>query len=337
MPDALPSVTIVIPVFNEVTAIEACLESVAEQDYEGDWDVVIADGGSTDGTLRLLDRWVARGGRWQVIHNPQRRQSAGVNLAVAGASGEVIVRMDAHSTYDSDYVTRSVRALLGTGAVAVGGPIRPRADAGFARAVAAAMRIPLMTGTARFHREDHHGSVDTVYLGAFRRADFIEIGGLRSFPSGAGEDADLYWRWRRSGGDVWLDPTIRSEYHPRRSLRALFRQYFRYGEAKAEMLWANRVWPSSRPLAPALLVVGVVAGLAVWAVTGEFLPVAALLALWVGALVVSAAHAGWPGPPLLVELAGAVMHVSYGLGLWWGLLRGPRAVRRSLEASQPPW
>ena len=337
MPDALPSVTVVIPVFDEATTIDACLESIADQDYRGDWGVVIADGGSTDGTLDRLDRWARSDGRWRVIHNPLRRQSPGLNLAVAAASGEVIVRMDAHSTYDRDYVTRSVGALLETDAVAVGGPIRPRAAGGFARAVAAAMRIPLMTGPGRFHREDHRGFVDTVYLGAFRRADFVEIGGLRSFPSGAGEDADLYWRWRRVGRGVWMDPTIRSDYRPRRSPRTLFRQYFRYGQAKAEMLWANGIWSSWRPLAPALLIVGLVAGGVLWASGGSPWPFGLLVLLWIGALVLAAAHAGWPGPRLLVEVAGGVMHLSYGLGLWWGVTRGPWPVRRRLRTVQPPW
>ncbi|MEX2322731.1 MAG: glycosyltransferase family 2 protein [Acidimicrobiia bacterium] len=337
MPDALPSVTVVIPVLDEAATIDACLQSVADQDYKGEWGVVIADGGSTDGTLDRLDRWETSDGWWRVIHNPLRRQSPGMNLAVVAAVGEVIVRMDAHSTYDRDYVTRSVGALLETDAVAVGGPIRPRAAGGFARAVAAAMRIPLMTGTGRFHREDHRGFVDTVYLGAFRRGDFLEIGGLRSFPSGAGEDADLYWRWRRAGRTVWMDPTIRSEYRPRRSPRALFRQYFRYGQAKAEMLWANGVWPSSRPLAPALLVAGLLAVGVYWAAVGAYWPMAVLLGVWVVALLASAALAGWPGPRLLVELAGGVMHLSYGLGLWWGVVRGPWPVRSRLRAVQPPW
>ena len=327
MPNAQPSVAIVIPVLDEVSTIGPCLDSIAAQDYQVA-EVIIADGGSTDGTLDLLSQWANRSTGWRVIRNPRRRQSPGINLAVAEAKSDVIVRMDAHTTYAPDYVGRSVTALLETGAVAVGGPMRPVATRGFGRAVAAAMRIPLLTGPARFHRDDAAGEADTVYLGTFRRSDFVGVGGLRSFPSGAGEDADLYHRWRRQGAKVWLDPTIVSEYRPRGSVAALFRQHFRYGQAKAEMLWVNGSWPSWRPLAPGLLFGALVGGGVFWIVLGTGWPLAAVGVGWLALLVGAAWRQGRLIP--LVVLAGAVMHLAYGLGLWWGLIRGPRRVRRSV-------
>jgi succinoglycan biosynthesis protein ExoA len=317
-----------MPVLDEAAGIDEVLESVAAQDYRGEWEVVIADGGSTDGTLDRLAAWTARMPRWRVVHNPERTQSPGINLAVAQATGEVIVRMDAHTTYEPDYVTRSVEALVGSGAVAVGGAMAPEGTTRFGRAVAAAMRSPLMIGPARFHRHGASGEVDTVYLGAFRRADFLDAGGLRSFPSNAGEDADLYHRWRKQGRSVLLDPGIRSTYRPRSTASSLLRQNFRYGRAKAELLWANGAWPSWRPAAPLLLVGALVAGGLVWGVGGPAWPLVLVVAAWAVALVVAA--------PLrrilpLVVAVGALMHLAYGVGLWWGLVRGPRPVRRWLE------
>lgn len=318
--------SVLLPVLDEAETIDECLQSLARQDYGGPLSLVVADGGSTDGTRERLAIWAERF-PLHVVDNTAVRQAPGINLAAAAADGEILVRADAHTVYAPDYVTASVRALLDSPAHAVGGAMLPEGRTRFGRAVAIAMMSPLTTGPARFHRPGSAGEVDTVYLGAFRRDDFESLGGLRAFPSGAGEDADFYFRMRRRGGRVMLEPRIRSVYRPRECPGALLRQHFRYGQAKAELLWANRRFPSWRPLAPAALMAGIVAG-ALLAGLGTWWPLAVLGGSWLAALAVAAASAGWLAP--LVAGAAALMHLGYGAGLWWGLLRGPRPVRRSL-------
>jgi glycosyltransferase involved in cell wall biosynthesis len=274
----LPSVTLIAAVFNEAASIDGCLDSLAAQSYRGPLSMVVADGGSNDDTRERLAHWEDRLAL-TVVDNPDRRQSPGLNRAAAVATGDVLIRFDAHTVYAPDYVAASITALRASGAAAAGGALVPVGTTPFGRAVAAAMRSPLATGPGRFHREGIPGDVDTVYLGVFRRADFMALGGYRSFPSGAGEDADFYHRMRRRGWRVHLDPKIRSTYRPRQTPGGLLRQQFRYGQAKAEMLWANGAFPSWRPLAPALLVAGIVAGVAV-GISGPMWPLGTLLALW---------------------------------------------------------
>lgn len=302
-----PTVSILLPVLDEVAGIEACLDSLEAQDYSGPIEILIADGGSTDGTLELIaHRGVT------VIANPLRVQSHGLNLAAEQASGDILIRADAHTTYAPDYVSRSVEVLTETGATVVGGPIRPAGTTKFGKAVAGAMQSRLGIGPGAFHHADRRREVDTVYLGAFRRSEFLELGGMRALPSGVAEDADLYFRWRQQGGVIIVDPSIRSTYLPRQTPRALWRQFFRYGRGKADMLYLNRRWPSWRPLAPLLLVLGLATGLAI----GPFFawwPLTALTSLWLIALAV----AGSARP--LSMLAAAIMHLSYGIGLLRGM------------------
>jgi len=313
-------VTVILPVLDEAAAIDACLSSLAAQDYEGSVSVVVADGGSADGTRERLAEW-SRRMPLTVINNPDRGQGPGLNRAAAVATGEILLRADAHTVYPPDYVASSVSALARPGATAVGGALHPVGVSRFGRAVAAAMTSPLTTGPAKFHRPGSSGVVDTVYLGAFRREDFERLGGFRSFASGAGEDADFYFRIRRSGGTVVLDPSIRSSYRPRESPGRLYCQHFRYGQAKAEMLWVNGVFPSWRPLPPLLLVAGLVAG-AVLVAIGTWWPLAFLATLWLGVLAAAAVPSGRLAPA--VAFAAALMHLGYGFGFWWGLLRGRR-------------
>ena len=330
MVPSLPSVTLIVATFNEAAFIDDCLVSLEAQDYAGQIAIVIADGGSDDGTPERIGRWHDRLDL-VVIANPHQRQAPGLNRAAAAANGEILIRIDAHTTYAADYVSASIRALREPDVHAAGGALRPMGKSRFGRAVAAAMRSPLAAGPAKFHREDAAGDVDTVYLGAFSRDDFTTLAGFRAFPSGAGEDADFYFRMRRRGWRVYLDPSIRSEYRPRENLGALWRQHFRYGQAKAELLWANRVFPSLRPLAPALLVAALVGGVAMVPTVGWW-PLIAIAGTWLAALLV--VGAATPALLALVVLATKAMHLGYGLGLWWGILRGPRRVRRAFAAGE---
>lgn len=330
-----PNVTVLLPVLDEIGTIDACLKSLAAQDYAGKVSIVVAEGGSTDGTRDRLAEWDRHGIGLEVIDNPHRLQSLGLNLAAETASGEVLVRADAHTWYAPDYITRSVAALFASDAVAVGGPMvvgEYGKSSGWhsrvRRAVGAAMASPLAVGPGKFHRPGTFGEADTVYLGTFRRPDFLEIGGYRAFPSAVAEDADLYFRWRQEGRRILLDPKIVSAYTPRGTLRGLFRQYYKYGRGKADMLWANGRFPSLRPLAPLLLVVGLTAG-GVLALFGLRWPLGFLVGAWLLELVIAAVKTK-PVRALTV-VAGAVMQFAYGVGLMKDLLKGPWAARRASD------
>ncbi len=197
------------------------------------------------------------------------------------------------------------------------------------------MTSPLGVGPGRFHHSSSPEFVDTVYLGAFRKDDLVSLGGFRSFPSGSVEDADLYYRWRRQGRGVLLDPSIRSTYLPRQTPGSLARQFFRYGQGKAEMLYVNGRWPSWRPIAPTALVLGVFVGVILGAVGITWWPFVALVGVWVIAVATAATPgavslAGW----VRTAVAVAIMHWSYGVGLIRGLLRRRSTVRR--EVTPPP-
>lgn len=322
LPLVPPPVSIILPVFNEAEFIEPCLASLQSQAYDGGIEIVVADGRSTDGTRRLLEVHQERGDLI-LIDNPQRRQWAGLNLAGSAATGEILVRVDGHSTYSSDYVRNSVQALEESGATAVGGRMIPVSDTPVGKAVVSAMASAWAVGPARYRHQEHRSLVDTVYLGAFRRKDFERLGGYRDLP-GVAEDADLYFRWRRQGATVMLDPDIRSDYRPRDSWAALARQYFRYGWGKADMFYANGVLPSLRPLAPLALLLGLATGAILAVLTSWLWPLAALLVIWGAVLAfIGLGTSGGLAHRLRTVAATALMQLSYGLGLLAGLGRGP--------------
>ncbi len=111
-------VTIILPVFNEVETIDGTLQSLVDQDYDGPLDIIVADGGSTDGTRSHLDEWAQTRSDVTVIDNDRRVQSHGLNAAAKVSSAPLVVRADGHTHYASDYVRRSVETVIETGAAA---------------------------------------------------------------------------------------------------------------------------------------------------------------------------------------------------------------------------
>jgi glycosyltransferase involved in cell wall biosynthesis len=221
-----PTVTIAIPVLNEEVHLPRCLAALAAQTYPGIVEVLVVDGGSNDRTREMA----ARPGV-TVFDNPRQIQSAALNIALEHAKGTVFVRVDGHCVVEADYVERCVEALDRTGAAMVGGGMSPVASGWKERGIAAAMSSPFGAGPARFHSGGAAGWVDTVYLGAFA-TDTARAAGGYAEDVGVNEDAELALRMGQLGG-VWFDPAIRSTYVPRSSLRAISRQFFRYGLSRA--------------------------------------------------------------------------------------------------------
>ena len=315
------AVSIVMPALNERGHITDSLDSLATQDYPGIDEILVVDGGSADGTRELVER---RGGVVRLVDNPRVTAAAAMNVGIATARNDVIVRVDAHSWYAPDYVRRSVEVLESSGADVVGGPMRPVGKSAFGRAVAAVTSSPAGIGPGRFHYAEDAVDVETVYLGTYRRQAVEEVGGYDEVElQWAAEDQELNYRLRRRGRRVRLDPSIRSAYFPRQTARALWRQYFNYGVCKASTLKKHRTLPYWRPLAPA----GLVAATAIAFGAGVALRRPSLGALpgavWgAGATVVALRLGAEPGvAPHRALTALAICHWSYGLGFWAGVGR----------------
>jgi len=318
---------VIVATLNEVTNIQHVLDTALRSPAV--IEVMVADGGSTDGTLDVVRSAAARDGRVKLIDNPRRHQSVGLNLAASQATADLLVRLDGHTTYAEDYVDASLAAWRER--CAVGGPMLARGQQRWEQATAAAMADALAIGPGRFRHATSVEEVDTVYLGTFDREAFLTLGGYRTFPSGTVEDTDFYARWRAAGLKVLVDPTIRSWYRPRGSWRELARQYFRYGQGKAELMWLNRRLPSPRPLAPAMLVGGAGVGV-VLALFGLWIPLVALALAWLGALAVVGVRSRSGG--ITVIAVAATMHAMYGVGFWWGVTRGhPRPTQTGVAAT----
>ncbi len=319
MADRHRAVSIVMPARDAAGTIAGAVSAALNQDYAGDLELIIAAAAGGDDTEAVVADISVRDPRVRVVANPAGSTPAGLNAAIAAAKGDILVRCDAHSLLPRDYVATAVADLVDTGADVVGGIQDPQGTSIVERAVAAAMRSRLGSGGAGYRRAERAGPADTVYLGVFRRSALARVGGyderlLRN------QDYELNYRIRTSGGEVWLDPRLRVAYHPRSTLRALWKQYFDYGRWKRRML---RLHPGSarlRQLIPPLFVLALAAsaGLAVagFPVAAAVVPGAYLVALLAEGIA-SAARERDPAA-LLTPAALATMHIAWGTGFLLG-------------------
>ena len=314
-----PTVSVLMPLLNEERGLNSVMASLRDQDYRGTWEVVAVDGGSDDQTVSILSTWQEEMLDLVVITSSQRPRNLveSLNLGLDSARRVIVLRADAHTVYEPDYIRRNVEVLQQTGADLVGGPMRPHGEAPFDRAVASVMVNPWVVGPAPYRQSGQRGEADTVYLGAMWRDALAELR-FCGFPSGVAEDADLAFRIRSRGGRVILDPAIRSRYRPRSTPGRLWKQFYRYGRGKTEMLYHHRRLPSPRPLAPLALVAGLAASVVIAAaLDGWWIP-PVVFGTWLA--YVAAVTRGRPRS----LVAAAIIQLSNGVGLAVGMVAGLR-------------
>jgi succinoglycan biosynthesis protein ExoA len=325
-------ISIIVACRNEIDHIRGLLDSILSQDMAGmGWEAIIADGMSDDGTREVLEEYNARHVQLRFIANPGRIVPTGLNAAIRMARGEIILRMDAHTSYAPNYCRLCVETLDRTGADNVGGPVRTRALGVRAEAVAAAYHSPFSSGGARFHNENYEGCVDTLAYGCWRKTTLERIG-LFDETLVRNQDDELNLRLVRAGGKIWQNPAIVSWYSPRPTLSNLFRQYFQYGFWRVAVIRKHRLPGSWRQVVPigfilanilllTVMVATWAAGTAKWFTVSSVLwltMIAAYVLVTLAASFVTASRNRWATLPYLPAVF-ATYHLSYGLGFLIGL------------------
>ena len=321
-------VLVVVPALNEAAVIAQTLQDL-DTGLAPDirTTVVVADGGSTDGTQAIVMRLAERRADLHLVANPRRLQSAAVNLVARRFCGDadILVRCDAHAFYPPGYVGALAESLERSGADAVVVPMDSIGDTCLRRAVAWLSDTPVGSGGSA-HRGGHRsGFVDHGHHAAFRLASFMRAGGYdESFSHN--EDAEFDCRQRALGARIWLDAGIRLGYQPRGSVRGLWRQYRAYGRGRSRTVRRHPGSMRLRQLAvPSHLALSALAlGLAPWWPLALLWPGLYLVALAVAGLVLAWRHRSVCG--LLAAPLAAVMHTAWALGFLGGLLtlREPR-------------
>lgn len=316
-----PLVTVVIPARNEEDFIGPCLESVLAQS-ETSLEVLVVNGASEDRTEGIIKEYVAQDSRVQLLHNPAGSISRSLNLALIGARGRWLVRVDAHSIIPPDYIASLVNHLATGRWGGVGGRKDGVGKTPAGRAIAVAMASRFGGGNSVYHYGTMAQTVDHIPFGAYPTALARRLSGWdERFP--VNQDYEFDYRVRKSGRELLFDPAIRIDWHCRQTISDLFRQYRRYGRDKARIALLVTESLNLRHLVPpsfvAVVALAILGGPRYPQVTVGVL--APYILTVVGISAAKSNSLEQPKEKLGLLAAFPAMHLGWGLGFWEGLVR----------------
>jgi len=333
-------VTVILPCKNEEDYIDGAIRSILESDLAGyDYELLVVDGNSSDRTPEKVRAWQAHESRVNLLHNESETVPYAMNIGIREASGDIIIRVDAHAEYDPGYFSYVIESLEHYGADNVGTRIITRAKSGSSvgRAIAFVLSDKLGVGNSYFRiGTSEVKEVDTVPFGCYRREIFDRVG-LYDERLTKSQDIELNKRIRRSGGNILLLPDHPITYYARENYRDLARKYVTNGRWNVLVAYFtnNLRSLSLRNFFPLLFFSLLLLLLLLTLLHGAFaVPLAVLLALYVSLLILRPVKKGQSHPGY-VFIAYLVLHASHALGAFRGLLALLKpAVRRMKRESR---
>jgi len=305
--------------------ISDTLTSILNQKKSNGWqfEILISDGGSTDGTLEIIKGFILNNPYIHLIDNQQKIVSTGFNLALNKAKGEIIVRVDGHCNIPKNYIDKCYNLLKEADADIVGGVIETISSGFIGRAISIVQSSWFGVGGVKFRNKYSKKSryVDTLAFGAHRREIFADIGGYDE-EMVFNQDDEFNHRALQTGKKIWMDPTIKTKYFARSSFLKLFKQYFNYGYYKVRGIQKRGQLFSIRHIIPSIFIVSLIITL----IIGLFLQ-----SLWISFsvgflyLIFNFSASIFVSPNFrlihLISLAYWLLHLGYGFGFIWGLIR----------------
>ncbi|MBI2982472.1 MAG: glycosyltransferase family 2 protein [Deltaproteobacteria bacterium] len=332
-----PTVSVIIPCRQEQDFIGPCLDSILTNDYPKErLEVLVIDGMSTDNTRNIVNAYANRHPFIRLLDNSRREQQLALNIGIKTAGGEIIMRMDAHSTYKRNYISECIKALNEQGADNVGGRwvTVPRDGTFVGRAIAFVTSVPFGVGNAYYRLASldrpnepalNHPKweINVAYF-CCRKQIFDKIG-LFNERLDRSEDIDFRSRLKKGGYRTLFVPTIECYYAMRTKFTEFIRHMFKNGLwVLLPLNYAPNVSFSLRHIVPLLFVSGIL-GTFFLAIFGISLPILMLLASYfLASLYYSfriAARERDFRYFFLLPFLFLALHISYGLGSIAGLLR----------------
>ncbi len=229
--------SVICPIYNEEKYIAGCIDSILEQDYpKNDLEILFVDGMSTDRTREIVGEYIAKYPNIRLLDNPERIVPYAMNCGIKACRGDVVIRLDAHATYASNYFSELVSSLTRLGADNVGCVCKTDVlnKTPKTLAIREILSNKFGVGNSTFRTGiDKEQEVDTVPFGCWRR-DVFDKYGLYDVRLVRNQDIELNKRIIRGGGKIYIVPGTYCTYLARETYGKLAKN--NYGNGKWNIL-----------------------------------------------------------------------------------------------------
>ena len=316
-----PAVTVIMPVLNEESHLEASVQSILDQKYSGALEIILALGPSHDKTNQVAAELAKRVPALRFIDNPRGLTTVGLNEAIRQAKHDYVVRVDAHSELAAGYIEDGIKTLLEVGADQLGGIMDAKGKSSFQKAVAWAYKSRFGIGGASYHVGGEAGEAESAYLGIFKKSALQRVNGYDEAII-RGEDWDLAQRIRKTGGLVWFSPELRVTYWPRGRFSNLVKQFYSTGIWRGDLTKRDFGGASKRYFAPPVLVLALVVGLILLAF-GNLIGILPWAGYGLGIFALAATGKNLSlKSRIALMIVLPTMHLSWGVGFIKGFITG---------------
>lgn len=317
---SLARISVILPVRNEEKRIASVLSALRNQGYPSElFEIVVADGMSTDSTAEVVKRYALQpGAPIRLIQNPAKLSSAGRNVGLANASGDVVLFVDGHSYIPNQNLLRNISCIFeetGADILCRPQPLDFPTNTFLQRAIAAARASWLGHGTdSTIYSSTREGWVDPSSAGAiYQRSLFDRFGGFDECFD-ACEDVEFNYRLHQAGMKAYIHPGLTVFYEPRKTLASLFGQMVRYGKGRMCLARKHPRSFSLTQLVPVAVILFAAFGL-----VAVFTPLRnvwlASMAVYIGIVLAESIRVSWRvGINSLLVLPATFVAIHTGLG-----------------------
>ena len=325
--------SVIVPCRNEIRYIGKCVESILAQDFpKTDMEVLFVDGMSTDGTRDLLTDYCSRYDFLHLIDNEKFIVPSALNLGIGQAKGEILMRLDVHTVYDTNYMSVLVRKLDELNADNVGCVCRT--DVLNKTPKSLAIKAVLSSRFGVGHSDFRTGVaneqlVDTVPFGCYRRSVFEKYG-LFDERLVRNQDIEFNKRIVNDGGSIYLIPQALCTYFARDTFRSMAKNNYSNGlwNVLTVKMTGRLTSLSIRHFVPMMFLLSLICPLALMAVDVRFglIAAASACAYLLLTLLVCLRKATQSKVLKMRYLftAFTILHLSYGYGSLIGLFTFPQ-------------
>ena len=325
-------VSVICPTYNEEKYIATCIDSILAQDYpQENLEILFVDGMSTDATRSIILSQAKEHNNIYLLDNPHRIVPYALNIGIEHAQGDMIVRIDAHASFPSNYISTLVHYLVHLpNAQNVGAPCvtHTLGQTDKAKAIVAVLSNKWGVGNSTFRLGVKEiQSVDTVPFGCWKKQTLKDVG-LFDIRLIRNQDIELNKRILKNGGNIYLVPDTYCTYYARETYKKLAQNNYGNGKWNILTLYYTKALRSLslRHFIPLIFLLSLL------------LPIPGIiLCPWIGLVagmslisyLMLVSYISWRISkeqsinPLSVVAAFFTLHLSYGAGSLMGILTLP--------------